>query len=318
MNDDDRRLRDALREEAARHEPRRERMLVRLEAEFGSFETASPEGAARSGGAVRANGLGRGVGDESGHRLGDGPGRVNGGGPGHGLEGRLGHRLEGGPGDTGVRGSGAGGGRGARRWRVLVLPAAAVAAVAAGAWWLTGTGPDTGPPAVAVPGTSASTAAASPAAEGRPDPRSTARSAQEQASPAPTAQPSPTQRASAPGVKAQALVDPNSNPYWAQNNLVLTFDKQAAGLAVTMRVKRTPGVAPAGLWSSLPGDDYTSSVREEPGAVVYRWALKDGRAVRPGTYTFAAQYNRRPQPEEGRAGDTYLVVVPGGRLSGHL
>ncbi|MFI6481142.1 hypothetical protein ACIBH1_24645 [Nonomuraea sp. NPDC050663] len=305
MNDDDRWLRDALREEAVRHEPGRSRMLARLEAEFGSFEPGdgAPE---ERGGAARGNGHGRALRDVPGHRLDNGPGReprsVHGDGSGEAVIGAR----------------GAGRRRGVRRWRGAVVPAAAVAAVAVGAWWLTGTGPDAGPPAVAVPGTSASIASASPATEGRPDPRSTARSAQEQASPAPTAKPTPTtQRPAAPGVRAQALVDPNSNPYWAQNNLVLTFDGQAAELAVTMRVKRAAGVAPAGLWSSLPGDDYTASVREEPGAIVYRWTLKDGRIVRPGSYTFAAQYNRRPRAEGGRAGDSYLVVVPGGRLSGH-
>lgn len=196
-----------------------------------------------------------------------------------------------------------------RRWRLAVLPAMAVVAIASVAWWVNTGEPSPNAP-VAVPAlTSPSPTDPAPTAGPEQVPtRGTAKPAQDGASPVPTG---------VLGVRAQARLDPNSNPYWAQNNLVLAFDRQVKVLAVTVRVARTQGVTSAGTWVSLPADDFAVSAKEEPGALVYRYTLKPGRMIRPGTYTFAVQYNR-PKGDAGGRDDTYLVQVAGGRLSGHF
>lgn len=280
-------LRAALQEEAARHEPDSARMLARVETLTGPLEHQTPEVGPSP---VRAPGVSR--------------DRDRGSSRGWSLE-----RAR----ERGRRGG----------WRSAAVPALAVVAIASIAWWVGVAGP-AGDPVAVPPLTSDGTASAdlpAPGADGHsaspragtvatavPDPaqsRGTAKPAQDSASPVPTS-----------GVRAQAGLDPHSNPYWAQNNLTLTFDRQVRTLAVTVRVARTPGVTSTGTWVSLPADDFTVSVKEEPGALVYRYALKAARVIRPGTYTFAVQYNR-PQTDAGGRDDSYLVQLSGDRLTGH-
>lgn len=44
-------------------------------------------------------------------------------------------------------------------------------------------------------------------------------------------------------------------------------------------------------WRSLPEDDFTLTVAEKDGFLVYTWVLKDGRTVPKGEWVFAGQYN---------------------------
>ncbi|WP_084955611.1 hypothetical protein [Thermoactinospora rubra] len=236
-------LRELLQEEAARHEPRRERMLARIE-----------------------NGMAASSGDR----------------------------------------------RPRPRRRLAVLPALAVAAVIALAWWLVTPARSPAPdPAAAVRHSTPSTRPPSPEPTPTPTgPRPTTERADVEVS----RRPEPTPK---PGVRAKALVDPHSNPYWAQNNLVLTFAEPVRELKVTVRVARTPGVTPAGQWVALPAEDFETGVEEQRGTLVYRWVLKPGRTVWPGSHTFAVQYNRRPGDPGGRD-DSYVVEVAGRRLAGHF
>ncbi|GAA2951607.1 MULTISPECIES: hypothetical protein [Streptomyces] len=92
-------------------------------------------------------------------------------------------------------------------------------------------------------------------------------------------------------LRSDGVVDPHSNRYWAQNNVTVTAARPLTGLTVEIRVALNGGVDSTGFWRSLPEEDFTASAREEGGFLVYRWTLKQGRRVPPGTHTFAGQYN---------------------------
>ncbi|MGW0775442.1 hypothetical protein ACWD01_17745 [Streptomyces sp. NPDC002835] len=101
-------------------------------------------------------------------------------------------------------------------------------------------------------------------------------------------------------------VDPHSNSYWAQSNVTVKNAGELTALTVELRVARTGGVESTGNWRTRPAADFDFSVREDSGALVYRWVLRPGRTVPPGRHVFAAQYNHA---EGGRdaGGDTYTV-----------
>ncbi|MFF9342425.1 MULTISPECIES: hypothetical protein [unclassified Streptomyces] len=127
--------------------------------------------------------------------------------------------------------------------------------------------------------------------------------------------PAPPAVAVAPGPVARAAgtVDPGSNRWWAQSDLAVTTDGEVTGLTVELRVALTGGIVSTGHWQTRSADDFTVTVVEEPGALVYRWTLKEGRAVPAGPHTFAAQYNHAEGVRDASA-DAYTVVLtaPGG------
>jgi hypothetical protein len=103
-------------------------------------------------------------------------------------------------------------------------------------------------------------------------------------------------------------VDPHSNDYWAQNNLTLKTSEELTSLTVVLKIGQTGGVSSTGAWRSLPEQDFTSTVAEKDGFLVYTWVLKQGRTVPAGQWVFAAQYDRG---HSGRnAGkDSYTVTA---------
>lgn len=114
-----------------------------------------------------------------------------------------------------------------------------------------------------------------------------------------------------PVLQGEGTVDPHSNAYWAQSNVALTTEGPLTSLTVELRIAQTGGVADTGNWRTRPAEDFTVSVREERGALVYRWTLKSGRTVPAGRHIFAGQYNHA---EGGRnAGrDTYTATARAG------
>ncbi|GHI26397.1 FimB/Mfa2 family fimbrial subunit [Streptomyces hydrogenans] len=131
--------------------------------------------------------------------------------------------------------------------------------------------------------------------------------------------PAPPPVAVAPGPPARAAgsVDPGSNRWWAQSDLAVTSDVEVTALTVELRVALTGGVVSTGRWQTRSADDFTVTVAEERGALVYRWTLKEGRAVPAGPHTFAAQYNHAEGTRDASA-DTYTVVLTapdGGRTT---
>ncbi|MFE1548122.1 hypothetical protein [Streptomyces sp. NPDC058718] len=123
----------------------------------------------------------------------------------------------------------------------------------------------------------------------------------------------PASRPPAPGPVAEAAgaLDPGSNRWWAQGDVTVTTRTPVSGLVVDVRVVRTAGVVSTGHWRTRPAEDFTVTVTEEPGTLLYRWTLKPGRTVPPGRHVFAVQYNHAEGVRDASA-DTYAVVLTGG------
>ncbi|WUS96374.1 hypothetical protein OHA46_06615 [Streptomyces sp. NBC_00708] len=102
------------------------------------------------------------------------------------------------------------------------------------------------------------------------------------------------------------VVDPHSNAYWAQGNVTLRTTEPLSSLTVELRVAETGGVNSTGSWHSLPEPDFTVSVNESGGYLVYRWTLRPGRTVPAGTHTFAGQYNHA-EGERDATGDYVMA-----------
>lgn len=129
--------------------------------------------------------------------------------------------------------------------------------------------------------------------------------------------PPPVATVPGPAARAAGTIDAGSNRWWAQSDLAVTTDAEVTALTVELRVALTGGVVRTGHWQTRPADDFTVAVTEEPGALVYRWTLKEGRAVPAGPHTFAAQYNHAEGTRDASA-DTYSVVLTapdGGRTT---
>ncbi|WP_410789619.1 hypothetical protein [Kribbella sp. C-35] len=90
---------------------------------------------------------------------------------------------------------------------------------------------------------------------------------------------------------SEGSLDVHSTIYWAQNNLTLKTTKPLTSLTVELRIAQTGDVRNTGNWQTLPSDDFTVTVQESGGALLYRWALKPGRTVPAGQHEFAGQYN---------------------------
>ncbi|MFG2986843.1 hypothetical protein ACGFYQ_37300 [Streptomyces sp. NPDC048258] len=104
----------------------------------------------------------------------------------------------------------------------------------------------------------------------------------------------------------------NSNSFWAQSNITLKSTQPLTALTVELRITQTGGVQSTGSWRTLPAEDFTLTVQNEGGAVVYRWILKPGRTVPAGQHVFAGQYNHAAGAREVEH-DGYRVDADGPR-----
>ncbi|MGK3942907.1 hypothetical protein ABK046_31235 [Streptomyces caeruleatus] len=135
-----------------------------------------------------------------------------------------------------------------------------------------------------------------PAPPADPAPSASPTRRAEQPSSTPSGTPSGSAEAPVSGVEDGPLwsdgsVDPHSNEFWAQSNVTLKVAEQLTALTVELRVAQNGGVTDSGAWRSLPEDDFTLTVAERDGFLVYTWVLKDGRTVPKGEWVFAGQYN---------------------------
>ncbi|GAA0672396.1 hypothetical protein GCM10010193_26030 [Kitasatospora atroaurantiaca] len=116
----------------------------------------------------------------------------------------------------------------------------------------------------------------------------------------------PTGRVQNGPLWTEGSVDGHSTIYWGQSNLVLGASQPLTSLTVELRVAQTGGVRDTGTWRTLPADDFTVTVQESGGSLVYRWVLKPGRTVPAGQHEFAAQFNHATGARAA-AGDSYRV-----------
>ncbi|MFI6010694.1 hypothetical protein ACIBAG_18075 [Streptomyces sp. NPDC051243] len=152
-----------------------------------------------------------------------------------------------------------------------------------------------------------------PAPPGDPTPKDTPESRETTGTPQPTA---PAQPPAAQGEKDGPLssdgsVDPNSNEFWAQSDLTLRTSEQLTALTVQLKVAQTGGVTSTGAWRALPEDDFTLTVGEQDGFLVYTWVLKEGRTVPKGEWVFAGQYNHARGSRDAKD-DSYAMTATAG------
>ena len=103
-------------------------------------------------------------------------------------------------------------------------------------------------------------------------------------------------------------VDPHSNDFWAQSNITLRTRGQLTALTVRLKVAQTGGVSNTGAWRSLPENDFTLTVAERDGFLVYTWTLQEGRTVPAGEWVFAGQFDHdRGGRDAGK--DAYAVTA---------
>ncbi|MBB0230524.1 hypothetical protein FOE67_13620 [Streptomyces calidiresistens] len=110
------------------------------------------------------------------------------------------------------------------------------------------------------------------------------------------------------GLGVRALLDPTAaeNSYWSQSLLILDTERELRELVVEVRVSTERDASPTGNWSTLPADEWETTVAREGDALVYRWRLREGAAVPAGEHTFAAQY-AHPEGSRGAGADRFTV-----------
>jgi hypothetical protein len=106
-------------------------------------------------------------------------------------------------------------------------------------------------------------------------------------------------------------VDPHSNEFWAQSDVTLKTSQQLTELTVELRIAQTGGVTSTGAWRSPPEDDFTLTVAEKDGFLVYTWVLKDGRTVPAGEWVFAGQYDHKRGGRDAKD-DGYTMTAKAG------
>ncbi|MFI2433718.1 hypothetical protein [Streptomyces sp. NPDC018693] len=107
-------------------------------------------------------------------------------------------------------------------------------------------------------------------------------------------------------LSSDGSVDPHSNDFWAQSNITLRTSEELTALTVQLKVAQTGGVSSTGAWRSLPEDDFTTTVEERDGFLVYTWVLKEGRKVAAGEWVFAGQYDHDRGGRDARD-DRYAI-----------
>ncbi|MEV5493203.1 hypothetical protein AB0L47_35405 [Streptomyces bobili] len=102
-------------------------------------------------------------------------------------------------------------------------------------------------------------------------------------------------------------VDPHSNDFWAQSNVTIKTSERLTELTVQLKVAQSGGVVSTGAWRALPEGDFTLTVEERDGFLLYTWVLEEGRTVPEGEWVFAGQYNHDRGGRDARD-DSYVVV----------
>ncbi|MEV6212535.1 hypothetical protein [Kitasatospora sp. NPDC051914] len=165
------------------------------------------------------------------------------------------------------------------------------------------------PPTVATPTTLAPAVSSPPPTSARPTPVAPPATTPGSSRPTPSAtsaSPSPTVGESQNGpLWSAGSLDPYSSVYWTQSDLFLKTTQPLTSLTVEIRIVQTGKVKNAGTWHTLPSGDFTVTVQEAGGALVYRWVLKPGLTVPAGSYRFGAQFNNGSV--RSAAGDGYRV-----------
>jgi hypothetical protein len=91
-------------------------------------------------------------------------------------------------------------------------------------------------------------------------------------------------------LRSSGAIDAHSIDNWAQGNVTVVTSETLTALEVSVRIVATPDLSSTGAWSTVPADDLVTTVEQQPDALVYRFTLKPGIRLAPGSYVFAVQY----------------------------
>ncbi|RAS65105.1 hypothetical protein C8D87_105600 [Lentzea atacamensis] len=196
----------------------------------------------------------------------------------------------------------------ARSWSKVTFAGATAAGILAAAGLavaVVGTSPP--PPDTMLPGVSNTSSAppttssvVRPPAANQPDPPVTTR--------VPEVPDSTGSRPTDGPLSSKGTVDPNSHTFWSQDTLVIGTTQRLTALTVQVRIAQTGGVQSSGHWQTMPADDFTITVGEADGELVYRWDLKPGRTVPAGQHAFAVQFNQTRGARDAKD-DRYGVMA---------
>lgn len=156
--------------------------------------------------------------------------------------------------------------------------------------------------------TSASTPSAPPAVSTAPPAATSGEDRSTPVNPNPNPNPAAGSKLTDGPLSSKGSIDPHSHAFWSQSNLTLDTTKPLTALTVQLHFTLTGGVQDTGKWQTGPADDFTVTVQETDGVLVYRWDLKPGRSVPAGQHVFAAQYNHTAGPHNG-TDDKYGVLA---------
>ncbi|GAA0231930.1 hypothetical protein GCM10009539_16680 [Cryptosporangium japonicum] len=105
-------------------------------------------------------------------------------------------------------------------------------------------------------------------------------------------------------------MDPNTNDHYAQSTVTLKNQTEMTALDVTIRVALSSDVRTIGNWSTISKDKLVITTREQSGWLYYRFQLRAGATIAPGSYTFAGQYDPGGPRSTGK--DAYLASASAG------
>lgn len=107
--------------------------------------------------------------------------------------------------------------------------------------------------------------------------------------------------------RSSGAIDAHSIDNWTQSNVTVVTSQTVTALDVTVRIADSPDLASTGAWSSVLAEFLVTAIERRGAALVYRFTLKPGVTISPGSYVFAVQYNHASGRDRSR--DTYHVVA---------
>ena len=92
-------------------------------------------------------------------------------------------------------------------------------------------------------------------------------------------------------LRSIGAIDPDDIDNWTQSRVTVATSETITALDVSVRIAATPNLANTGAWSTSLAKDLVTTVEQQPDALVYRFTLKPGVILGPGSYVFGVQYN---------------------------
>jgi general secretion pathway protein G len=116
------------------------------------------------------------------------------------------------------------------------------------------------------------------------------------------------------GVTVTPSVGAGTNPWYGDNELVVTNSAPMTALSITIKISKTPGVTYNSQFTTFWGGITTSGHATTATTVDYTFTLNPGQTIVPGSWTVAAQFNGTGTPRV-TTGDTWTVTSTSGGVT---